>query len=302
MGRALLLGAVRPHRHPVAQRGPDRAAPQKQPRPQIVPTSNTQVESHPTRQQKVSVLQILATQLGVIGGSSQPGESGPPSKHIWCGQVPVLAGQMTELHMDRTSETQRASQPRLQQYGSWRQIWSVQGSHSRSSGTPVVHLSWAHEEGAQLPPIRSVPSDLRNPPERVTMTKNRNRSAPVRVLVVDDDAEMRALLVEELGREGWDVMDAADGGQAVQACRATTFDVILMDKNMPGPSGLDLLPGFRRACPESHIIMMTAFGDVPSFVEATEKGAVDFLFKPFRVDDMRTAIRKALGLESVPPA
>lgn len=125
---------------------------------------------------------------------------------------------------------------------------------------------------------------------------------PIRILVVDDDAEMRGLLAEELRREGWDVRDAADGAEAVLACRAAQFDVVLMDKNMPGPSGLDLLPGFRRTCPDSRIIMMTAFGDVPSYVEAAEKGAVDFLFKPFKIDDLKTAIRKALGIGPAPPA
>jgi DNA-binding NtrC family response regulator len=84
----------------------------------------------------------------------------------------------------------------------------------------------------------------------------------------------------------------------VVACRRQEHDVILMDKNMPGPSGLDILPGFRRSCPRSRIIMMTAFGDVPSYVEAAEKGAADFLFKPFRMDEMKAAIRKVLGLDA----
>ena len=120
---------------------------------------------------------------------------------------------------------------------------------------------------------------------------------PKRILVVDDDADMRALLVEELRQEGYEAGEASDGAEAVLACRAAAFDVILMDKNMPGPSGLDLLPGFRRSCPASRSIMMTAFGDVPSYVEASEKGAVDFLFKPFKIDDMKASIRKALGSE-----
>jgi isoamylase len=124
----------------------------------------------------------------------------------------------------------------------------------------------------------------------------------VKILVVDDDAEMRALLVDELRHEGYQVTDAADGAEAVLACRASAFDVILMDKNMPGPSGLDLLPGFRRTCPQAHIIMMTAFGDVPSYVEAAEKGAADFLFKPFRIEEMKAAIRKALAADAAPPA
>ena len=127
-------------------------------------------------------------------------------------------------------------------------------------------------------------------------------ASSIRILVVDDDPEMRVLLAEELKLEGWEVREAGDGAEAVLACRGTQFDVILMDKNMPGPSGLDLLPGFRRTCPGSRIIMMTAFGDVPSYVEAAEKGAVDFLFKPFRIDDMKAAIRKALGLQPAPPA
>ncbi len=121
-----------------------------------------------------------------------------------------------------------------------------------------------------------------------------------RVLVVDDDPEMRALVVEELRQEGYDVAEARDGAEAVLAVRAGSYDVILMDKNMPGPSGLDLLPGFRRTCPGSRIIMMTAFGDVPSYVEALEKGAVEYLFKPFRMEEMKAAVRRAFG--STPPA
>ena len=125
---------------------------------------------------------------------------------------------------------------------------------------------------------------------------------PARILVVDDDGDMRALLADELRREGYEVTEASDGGEAVLACRRSEFDVILMDKNMPGPSGLDLLPGFRRTYPRTHIIMMTAFGDVPSYTEATEKGAADYLFKPFRIEEMKTAIRKALGLDATSPA
>lgn len=115
------------------------------------------------------------------------------------------------------------------------------------------------------------------------------------VLVVDDDPEMRALVLDVLRNEGYEVVEAKDGTEAVLALRAREFDVILMDKNMPGPSGLDLLPGFQRVSPRSRIIMMTAFGDVPSYMEALEKGAVEYLFKPFRMEEMKAAIQKALG-------
>lgn len=118
------------------------------------------------------------------------------------------------------------------------------------------------------------------------------------ILVVDDDAEMRTLLLDVLRNEGYEVAEAKDGTEAVLALRARSFDVVLMDKNMPGLSGLDLLPGFRRVCPRSQVIMMTAYGDVPSFMEAVEKGAVEFLFKPFRMEEMKAAVTKALGREA----
>jgi len=123
-----------------------------------------------------------------------------------------------------------------------------------------------------------------------------------RVLVVDDDAELRALLREVLTNEGYDVAEAEDGAGAVLALRARPYDVVLLDKNMPGPSGLELLPGFRRVCPASRFIMMTAFGDVPSYIEAMEKGAVEFLFKPFRMEELTAAIAKALAEDVRPQA
>jgi two-component system, response regulator, stage 0 sporulation protein F len=116
-----------------------------------------------------------------------------------------------------------------------------------------------------------------------------------RILVVDDDAEMRALLLDVLEKDGYDVGQAKDGAEAVLALRARDYDLVLIDKNMPGPSGLDLLPGLRRVCPQTQVIMMTAYGDVPSYMEATEKGAADFLFKPFRMEELKTAIQKTLA-------
>lgn len=118
------------------------------------------------------------------------------------------------------------------------------------------------------------------------------------VLVVDDDPEMRALILDVLQQEGYEVVEAKDGAEAVRALRSRDFDIILMDKNMPGPTGLDLLPGLQRVCPHSRVIMMTAFGDVPSYMEAVEKGAAEYLFKPFRMEEMKAAIRKALGLDT----
>jgi DNA-binding NtrC family response regulator len=119
------------------------------------------------------------------------------------------------------------------------------------------------------------------------------------VLVVDDDPEMCALVLDVLRNEGHEVAEARDGAEAVQALRGRSFDVVLMDKNLPGPSGLELLPELLRASPGSRIVMMTAFGDVPSYVEAFEKGATGYLFKPFRIEELKAAIQQALALDAV---
>lgn len=119
------------------------------------------------------------------------------------------------------------------------------------------------------------------------------------VLVVDDDTEMRALVLEVLRNEGYEAVEARNGAEAVQAFRGRKFDLILMDKNLPGPSGLDLLPGLLGVSHGSRIVMMTAFGDLPSYVEAFEKGVAEYLFKPFRIEELKAAMQKALAPDAV---
>lgn len=114
------------------------------------------------------------------------------------------------------------------------------------------------------------------------------------VLVVDDDGEMRALLVDVLGQEGYRVGEAANGAEALIRLRTESFAAIVLDKNMPGLSGLDLLPGLRVVCPETPVILITAFGDVATYMEAMEKGAYEYVFKPFRMEELLRVLRRAL--------
>ena len=122
---------------------------------------------------------------------------------------------------------------------------------------------------------------------------------PPSVLVVDDDPEMRSLVLDVLRREGYEVAEANDGTEVVRAIQAREINVVLMDKNLPGLSGLELLPTILSVRPGIRIIMMTAFGDVPSYVEAVERGALEYLFKPFQMEELSKAIRKALEQETV---
>ena len=96
----------------------------------------------------------------------------------------------------------------------------------------------------------------------------RQEASQGRILVVDDDGEMRALLAEVLREAGYDVKEAANGAEALIRLRAESFAAIVLDKNMPGLTGLDLLPGMRVICPETPVVLITAFGDVATYVDA----------------------------------
>ena len=115
-----------------------------------------------------------------------------------------------------------------------------------------------------------------------------------RVLVVDDDPDMRALLADVLGDEGYAVEGVANGAEALIRLRAESFAAIILDKNMPGLSGLDLLPGLRTMCPGTPVILITAFGDVSTYMDAMEKGAFEYIFKPFRMEELLRALQRAL--------
>ncbi len=115
-----------------------------------------------------------------------------------------------------------------------------------------------------------------------------------RLLIVDDDAEMRALLAEILSLEGYTVAGAGTGAEMLVRLRNESFAAILLDKNIPGLSGLDLLPGVRALYPEVPVILITAFWDVASYVDAIEKGVFAYLLKPFRVEELLKTLEQAL--------
>ncbi len=122
-----------------------------------------------------------------------------------------------------------------------------------------------------------------------------------RVLIVDDDGEMRALLADVLSEEGYQAEQAANGAETLIRLRTESFAAIVLDKNMPGLSGLDLLPGLRTICPETPVILITAFGEVSTYAEAMEKGASEYIFKPFYMAELLQALRQALrGKRPVP--
>jgi CheY-like chemotaxis protein len=122
------------------------------------------------------------------------------------------------------------------------------------------------------------------------------RSA-LRVLVIDDDEEMRILLRRMLESEGCQVTERDRGTHVLEALRSSPIDLVILDKEMPGLSGLDLLPLLRREFPAVPVVFVTAFGGRQVAASALRLGATSYLEKPFRLGQLRDVID---GLTSRP--
>lgn len=119
-----------------------------------------------------------------------------------------------------------------------------------------------------------------------------------KVLVVDDDQEMRRLLEDVLTREGFLVIQAKDGSEALLRLREESYDVIILDKIMTDLSGLEILPGMKLVQPEAQVILITAFGDRETYLEALGKGATAYLAKPFGMSVLVQMVKQALEQKS----
>jgi DNA-binding NtrC family response regulator len=111
------------------------------------------------------------------------------------------------------------------------------------------------------------------------------------VLVVDDDPEMRRLLRAFLERDGLRVLEEASGEAAIAVVETERIDAVILDKEMQGTSGLDLLVFLRRRCPGTPVILITAFGGRRVADEALRRGAQRYLEKPFRATELIEAVR-----------
>ena len=117
----------------------------------------------------------------------------------------------------------------------------------------------------------------------------------VSILVVDDEEIMREILESLLVKEGCRVRLARSGEEGVAAAQAESFDVAIVDVMMPGIDGLETLGEIRRLDDDLPVIMLTAFGTSGNTREAFKRGAFDFIEKPFKHDDVLTAVRNAVS-------
>jgi two-component system response regulator MprA len=119
-----------------------------------------------------------------------------------------------------------------------------------------------------------------------------------KVLVVEDDPDVRAALTRALSFEGYDVAIAEDGGRALEAILRDPPSVIVLDVMMPFVDGLETCRRLRARGDETPILMLTALGDVSDRVDGLDAGADDYLAKPFALEELLARIRALLRRSS----
>ena len=126
------------------------------------------------------------------------------------------------------------------------------------------------------------------------MAKKSDRNTQGTVLVVDDEKAIRDSLRMVLEYEGYRVLEAASGDEALAAARRSSPHAILLDIKMPEMDGLEVLGSLRERGYEMPVIVVTGHGDIDTAIEATKKGAFDFFEKPLQRDRVLLSLRNAL--------
>jgi len=114
------------------------------------------------------------------------------------------------------------------------------------------------------------------------------------ILVVDDEANLRKVLVAQLSSEGYDIHTAADGAEAKELLEEHHIDLVITDLRMPKVDGMELLRHALADDPDRPVVMITAHGTIDTAVEALKLGAFDYITKPFDKTELRQIVQKAL--------
>jgi signal transduction histidine kinase len=117
---------------------------------------------------------------------------------------------------------------------------------------------------------------------------------PSNVLVIDDEAGLRDMLVFGLTDRGYHVVTASSGEEGLEKAKHETFDLVVSDIMMPGMSGVDVLKGIKGFQPNSEIIMATGYATLETAVESMKHGAYDYIAKPYGIDQLCIIFEKAL--------
>lgn len=119
------------------------------------------------------------------------------------------------------------------------------------------------------------------------------------ILIVDDEQSMRDFLSIMLKKEGYEVHVACNGADAVKSIQSEIFDLVITDAKMPQIDGMGVLRSVKELSPDTVVIMITAYATTETAVEAMKLGAYDYITKPFKVDEIKLVIQKALEKHSL---
>lgn len=119
-----------------------------------------------------------------------------------------------------------------------------------------------------------------------------------RVLVVDDLEDVRRLIVQVLSREQYTLFEAANGREALKRLQEQPVDLLITDLKMPEMGGLELLEQVHSLYPDTDIIVLTAYGTIQSAVQAMQRGARDYLTKPFDIHELREKVARTFEARS----
>jgi two-component system response regulator PilR (NtrC family) len=120
-----------------------------------------------------------------------------------------------------------------------------------------------------------------------------------KILVVDDDQGIREFLEIMLNREGYDVICADNAIKALNRCKKENFDLILTDLKMPKVDGISFLKSVKDVCPETMVILMTAYASPETAVSAMNEGAYDYVEKDFNIETLKEIVRAALDKKGI---
>jgi DNA-binding NtrC family response regulator len=117
-----------------------------------------------------------------------------------------------------------------------------------------------------------------------------------RILVAEDDPEMRLLLRKALSREGYEVETVGDGLEAVNTLRERAdFHLLVTDIRMPHKDGIEVLREVRELRPGLRVIMVTGYGELDQYLSVMRQGAFEYLTKPFKIPDLLQVVDRALA-------
>ena len=115
-----------------------------------------------------------------------------------------------------------------------------------------------------------------------------------KILVIDDEQNIRKMLTRVLSPEGFIVKEADNGLEALKRLQEENYSLVLLDLKMPGLNGIEILKKIRENDLNLPVIMMSAYGSIPEAVEAMKLGALDYLIKPFDIEELKIIINRAI--------